>query len=107
MYAKLNIEEMEVVLGENIKKLRLQKNLDRETLATQAGISVTAIKNLESGKGATTKTLLKVIRSLGREDWLRSLAPIASINPLHMVKNRPIRQRASGRRLSMHGNDKK
>lgn len=107
MENQLNTVEMESALGENVKKLRLQKNLDRETLAKQAGVSVTALKNLESGKGAAIKTLLRVVRSLGREDWLAGLAPVASINPLHMVKNKPVRQRASGRRLNIHGNDKK
>ncbi len=103
MKRQLNVEEMEAALGENVKKLRLQKNLDRETLAKQAGISVSAIKNLEGGNGSTTKTLLRVLRSLGREEWLAGLAPVASINPLHMVKHQPVRQRASGRRVKSNG----
>lgn len=86
------------MLGANVRHLRLHKNLSMETLTEQAGVSLTALKNLEGGKGATIKTLVRVVRALGKEDWLTVLAPVASINPLHMVKAHPGRQRASGRR---------
>lgn len=98
MQSQMTLDEMEYVLGASIRKLRLQKNLDRVTLAKQSGVSVSAIKNLELGNGSTTNTLLSVLRTLGRADWLDGLAPVASINPLHMVKNKTVRQRASGRR---------
>jgi hypothetical protein len=93
----LTPEELEVELGASIKALRLHKNLDRQSLCNWAGISVNALRNLESGQGATIKTLIRVIRTLDREDWLRSIAPITSINPLHLVRHKPMRQRASKR----------
>lgn len=89
--------ELEVMLGENIKALRLQKNLDRQTLCDQAGISANALRHLEGGKGATLKTLVRVVKALDRESWLTSIAPLVSINPLHMVREKHIRQRASRR----------
>jgi transcriptional regulator with XRE-family HTH domain len=90
-------QELELMLGENIKALRLQKNLDRQTLCRQAGISENALRHLEGGKGATLKTLIRVIKALGRESWLTSIAPQTSINPLHMVREKYPRQRASRR----------
>lgn len=89
------IGELEEILGSNIKRLRLVKNLDRQTLAEQAGVSVTALRHLEGGSGATTKTLLKVLRTLGKANWIESLAPVPSINPLHMMRIKGPRQRAS------------
>ena len=89
--------ELETTLGENIKALRLQKNLDRRTLCAQAGISETALRNLEGGKGATLKTFTRVIKALDRESWLTSLAPQVSINPLHLLRDKQPRQRASRR----------
>ena len=86
--------ELESLLGEHIKRIRLLKNIKRDDLATQAGISLTAIKNLESGTGASIKTLVKVLRVLGKEDWLSVLAPVASINPMTMLKTKGQRQRA-------------
>jgi transcriptional regulator with XRE-family HTH domain len=89
-----NIPELESLLGENIKRLRLHKGLPQQTLSAHAGISVSALKNLENGGGASVKTLIRVIRALDREDWIEAIAPIVSINPLHMVQNRAVRQRA-------------
>lgn len=88
-------QELELMLGENIKALRLQKNIDRQTLCQQAGVSESALRHLEGGKGATLKTLIRVVKALGRESWLAMIAPQVSINPLHMVRDRQQRQRAS------------
>jgi len=90
-------QELEAILGENVKALRLQKNLDRQTLCHHAGISQNALRHLEGGKGATLKTLIRVIRALDRESWLASIAPQISINPLHMIREKRPRQRASRR----------
>jgi transcriptional regulator with XRE-family HTH domain len=88
-------EEWEAELGEQARNLRLRQNLDQQTLAEQAGIGLSALKNLESGKGATVKTLIKTLRALGRANWLETLAPAVSISPLQMLKAKPQRQRAS------------
>lgn len=92
------VEEWESGLGEQMRALRLRANLDQISLAERAGIGLTAVKNLESGKGTTIKTLIKALRALDRADWLLTLAPPVSISPLQMLKAKPARQRASRRR---------
>lgn len=92
------VEEWESGLGEQMRALRLRANLDQISLAERAGIGLTAVKNLESGKGATIKTLIKALRALDRADWFLTLAPPVSISPLQMLKAKPARQRASRRR---------
>jgi transcriptional regulator with XRE-family HTH domain len=92
-------QELEFLLGESLKRLRLQKNLDQKTLSERAGVSLTALKHLESGR-ATLKTLVRVVRALDRQDWLGSLAPQISVNPLHMLKTAAPRQRARKRAKS-------
>ncbi len=87
--------ELEQKLGEAIKNLRLQKNLTRQAVCERAGISLTALRNLECGHGATLHTLIRAVRTLGRQDWIFALAPQVSINPLYMVRDKPYRQRAS------------
>lgn len=94
------IEEWEIELGEQVRGMRLRANLDQVTLAERAGVGLTAVKNLESGKGAAIKTLIKTLRALGRADWLASLAPPVSISPLRMLKSKPARQRASCKRIA-------
>jgi transcriptional regulator with XRE-family HTH domain len=88
-------DEWESELGRQIRALRLRQNIDQRQLANQAGIALNAVKNLESGKGATLRSLVQVLRVLNRVDWLRALAPPVSISPVQMLKARAPRQRAS------------
>jgi transcriptional regulator with XRE-family HTH domain len=94
-YEHKTINEWQEILGGNIRTLRVQKNLDQKQLAAQSGVSLTAIRRLETGKTTTTETLISVLRILGKTDWLLALAPPVDINPLHMAKlvSRSPRQR--------------
>ncbi len=91
-----SFEELEEQVGENLKQLRLHKNIDRKTLCERAGVSLNALRHLEAGHG-TLKTLIRVVRALDRQEWLLGIAPTASINPLHRVRGQSVRQRASRR----------
>jgi transcriptional regulator with XRE-family HTH domain len=95
MNVNQTLGEMEVDLGEKLKRLRLNKNWDQKTLAARAGVSVRALRNLEAGQGSTIKTLLSVVRALGRESWLQTVAPVATINPLTMTTRASQRIRAT------------
>lgn len=96
-------DEMEASLGERLKSLRLAKNLDQMTLARQAGIGVSALKNLENGRGSTLRSLVSVVRALGREVWLAGVAPLPTINPLTLTRGAEPRQRARRRRPRAEG----
>jgi transcriptional regulator with XRE-family HTH domain len=93
-------EEIETKLGDAAKRLRLLKNMTRQTLCDQAGISMNALRHLEGGQGATVKTLIRVTKSLGKTDWLLGLSPEISINPLDMIRGKS-RQRARKQNLSI------
>lgn len=95
MQTSHTLAELEAVLGEQVKKLRLSRNIDQTLLAERAGISRRALQNLEAGTGSSVASLLSVVRALGREDWLSLLAPATTINPLTMVRARRERQRAT------------
>jgi len=87
------VEEWEQTLGEHIRALRLQRNVDQRELAAQAGVALNAVKRLESGRTATTKTLISVLRVLNRTDWIDALSPPVSINPLQMTNMKAPRQK--------------
>ncbi len=87
--------EWEAEIGRQLRALRIRKNMDQQQLAEQAGVALNAVKNLESGKGATLTSMVKVLRALGRAEWLGTLAPPVSISPLQMLKTKTVRQRAS------------
>ena len=95
MTESMTTEEWEATLGRQLRDLRLRQNVDQRQLAEQAGVALNVVKNLESGKGATIKSLVKVLRALGRVEWIESMAPAVSISPLQMLKSKPLRQRAS------------
>lgn len=96
----LTPDELEFELGERLRTLRLSRNIDQKTLAERAGVSVRALRSLESGHGSTLKTLVRVVRTLGRQEWLNTIAPVATINPLTLTREAQPRQRASrARRL--------
>lgn len=87
--------EIEAAFGQQLRDLRLRRNIDQRQLAEQAGVALNAVKNLENGRGATLTSLVKVLRTLGRADWLETLAPAVTISPMQMLKTRQPRQRAS------------
>jgi transcriptional regulator with XRE-family HTH domain len=94
--------ELAEMLGEGIRRSRLDRNLEQQQLAAQAGVSVRALQDLEAGKGSSVNTLVRVIGALGKESWVQSLGPVATINPLTMSRDAQPRQRAR-KRKAPHG----
>ncbi|MDD5675042.1 MAG: helix-turn-helix domain-containing protein [Chitinivibrionales bacterium] len=95
-------QELEKEIGQQLLDLRLRQNVNQRELASRAGVALNVVKNLEKGKGATVTSLVKVLRTLGRAEWLASLAPAVSISPMQMLKAKHQRQRASKRRGPYH-----
>src|SRR5438552_15975927 len=90
--------EWEAELGKQIRALRLRLDLDQKQLAERAGIALNAVKNLESGKGSTLRSMVQALRVLNKLDWLKALAPTVSISPVQMLKTKAPRRRASRKR---------
>jgi transcriptional regulator with XRE-family HTH domain len=86
-------------IGSNIRARRVAAGVTQEELARRAGLGLGALKHLESGAGANLTTLVKVVRALGAEDWLISLAPPPepAVSPMQLLRERrraaPVRQR--------------
>jgi transcriptional regulator with XRE-family HTH domain len=94
----LTTQEWEQKIGDQIRSLRLRKNIEQTKVANQSGVSLSALKNLESGKGASIKTLIKVLRVLDRVEWLTTLAPAITISPLQLLTRKNVRMRARQRK---------
>lgn len=92
------VGEWELKLGRQVRSVRIKLNYEQSTLAELAGVSITAITNLETGKGATIKTLIKVLRAVNRVEWLDTLSPPLSVSPLQLLKTRKPKERASSPR---------
>jgi transcriptional regulator with XRE-family HTH domain len=89
------LEELEASLGQQFRSLRLRSETGQKTLADKAGVSLSSLRNLETGRGVTLKTMLAVLRALGRSDFLNTLAPEPTVSPMQMLKaTKAPRQRA-------------
>lgn len=81
--------------------MRLNEDITQDDLAARADVSVGALRNLEAGRGASVATLLRVLRALGRSEWVETLEPEAQVSPLAIARaaeGRKEPQRASRRR---------
>jgi len=82
---EIAVEQLEKELGVQLRGLRKSRGLTQQQLADLANMSLGAVKNLEAGRGATTRTLTRVLRALEAEDWIGTLyAPQQTFNPLHL-----------------------
>ena len=65
-----------------MKEHRLRQNLPQAVLAERSGVSMTAIKRLEGGMGATLGSFVQVCRTLGLDGWVSEIEPKDSVSPI-------------------------
>lgn len=86
-------DELQVNLGERLRRLRLSRNIDQRGAARKAGISEKALRNLESGNGSTVETLLRTLKALGYTQGIEMLAPETTVDPLALLHRAKPQQR--------------
>ncbi len=74
--------------GAHIRRARLFQDITQQELSAVANISPVTLAKLETGKGSTVTTLIKVLRALGREDWLDTLEPVPAVSPMQLSRER-------------------
>lgn len=72
-------------IGSRVEALRVKKNINQETVAEEAGISRTTLRQLMAGKG-TLLNLIAVLRVIGELDRLSSLVEEVRSSPIQMAK---------------------
>ena len=95
-------DKLEQVLGRQVRQARIHAQLTQAEVATRANVSLGALRHLESGSGATVSTLVKVLRALGQEEWLTTLASApdpTAFNPLDLLAAAEAEQGARARRV--------
>ena len=83
-------EEILKRIGSSIRGHRLQANITQQMLAERSGVSLNAIRHLESGVGASLGTFVQACRSLGKDRWIIDLEPKEEISPIKLANARPI-----------------
>jgi len=74
------IEDLLIDIGSMLKRERLYRNLSQKVVAERSGISESALKNLEGGKGASLTTFIQVCRTLGKDEWILRLGPSDAVS---------------------------
>lgn len=90
------VEELQDVVGDQIRRLRIDADLTQEEVADRASVSTKAVAALERGGNTTLPTLIRVLRVLDRDDWFEELNPDAGPSPLDLLRqtrNERTRQR--------------
>jgi len=104
MTQALTPEEWLKSIGNDIREHRLwfEGGTTRRDLASLAGVSVSALANLERGDGASMMTFVRVLRALECTPWLETLRPSQVINPMLLLETGKSRERV---RKKKHGSD--
>lgn len=69
-------------IGAALREQRLRRNLPQAVLAERSGLSLTSVKRLESGEGATLGSFVQVCRTLNLDGWIASLEPHDELSPI-------------------------
>ena len=77
--------ELQIALGERVRRLRLARNTDQRAAADKAGISEKTLRNLEAGRGSTVETLLRTLKALDSLQGMEMLAPEVTVDPLALL----------------------
>lgn len=79
-------DELEIELGEQLRAERLRQNLTMHDIALRAGISEQTLRSLESGSGGRLNSFIRVMKALGKDEWLCTFHPAVRISPMDIVK---------------------
>ena len=96
----LNNQAIRKVIGERVRRERLNQNITQQALARSAGVSRRVVLDLEGGKGCGLSSFIEILRALRKLDQMDALLPDPGISPLQLARwQGKQRQRASGRRI--------
>lgn len=80
-------------LGERLARHRLNRNLTRESLAEQSGISRSTLARLEGGRSTSVQNLVRVLRALNLVANLEALVPELPPSPMQQLETKKHRRR--------------
>ncbi|MFP1133190.1 helix-turn-helix domain-containing protein [Asticcacaulis sp. W401b] len=80
------VSRLEAQLGERLARLRLSRNLTRDQLAKETGVSSRTLARLEAGQGASLDSFIRALLALNMESNLLAMLPDPAVRPIERVK---------------------
>lgn len=74
------------VLGGRLRAYRESAGMSLEALADRAGLAFVTLQKAETGGNFTMRTLLRVLRALGRLEQLDGFLPPVTTSPLSLLE---------------------
>jgi transcriptional regulator with XRE-family HTH domain len=89
-------------LGQELKRMRLEKNLSQADIAQHTGLDRSTIQRLEGGRAATLLTVVQVLRALDRLDLLDPWVHERRATPMMLLEQEEAYQRKKRKRAGRH-----
>ncbi|ROS54581.1 helix-turn-helix domain-containing protein [Frigoribacterium sp. PhB24] len=83
----VSTDDRERQVGDQVRRLRLDQGLDQLEVARRADLSPSTVQALETGRGSTLRTLIRVLRALGADGALGNIAPASAVSPLDVLRS--------------------
>lgn len=77
-------QEMQKIIAERVRDLRLELNLSQKTLSEKSGVSYASLKKFERTGRVSLESLLKLTLILGRMDDFKELFAPSSVAALSL-----------------------
>jgi transcriptional regulator with XRE-family HTH domain len=98
-FSSMNDSAILAVVGGRIRQERLNQNLTQATLAEISGTARIVVQRVEGGKGCSLRSLIRLMRALGKLDQMDTLLPDPGVSPLALARFAGrVRKQASGNR---------
>jgi transcriptional regulator with XRE-family HTH domain len=87
------------MIASRVRRERLNQNRTQEEIALTAGVALNVVKRLESGLGCSLRSLVRLLRALGKLEQLDLFLPEPGVSPMQLAafEGRE-RKEATGRR---------
>lgn len=88
------------LIASSAKFIRLQRNLTQEIAASESGISLRTLQNIEAGKSVNSSSLFAYLNYLGLlNNMLATLPDPTQLSPMELINNAPHRRARAGRSI--------
>ena len=78
-------QQIEVEMGDRIRRRRLDMNMSQAELALRAGVARRTITSVEHGQGCSLQTLISLVRALRALAWIDQFLPEPEISPMALL----------------------